>query len=64
MIYNERKAFKFELIPVTLVLAVVLKNPFVAEEMSPLVLVLIKHLSGLFSESSLNTDIRIIRTPG
>ena len=52
MIYNECKAFKFELVTVTL--AVTLKYPFVAVEMSPLVRALIKHLSGLLSESSLN----------
>ena len=60
MICNECKVFKFELITATL--AVTLKNPFAAVEMSPLVLTLIKHLSRLFSESPLNTDTRIIQT--
>ena len=58
VIYNECKVYKFELISYTVSY---IKNPSVAVKMSPLVLALIKHLSGLFSESPLNTDTRIIR---
>ena len=46
MIYNERKVFKFELI--TSMLTVTTKKPFVALEMSPLVLAQTKHFPGLF----------------
>ena len=58
MIYNECKVVKFELITVTL--AVTLKNPFVAVEMSPLVFALI--IKNTCPDFFLKA--RLIRTPG